>query len=107
MYRGTHGQIESLAVQFCAEAEKLWVTERDRDSVLNVAAALFLSQGYTGQGKDQAALKYLSCAFEMATRLGLFDGLHDMARQIDISQMSTDAVNQHLYAAWGAFNWIT
>jgi hypothetical protein len=107
MYRGTHGQIELLAIQFRAEAEKLWETERDRDSVLNVAAALFLSQGYTNQSRDQAALEYLSCASEMATRLGLFDGIHGMAREIDISQMSTDAVNQHLYAAWGAFNWIT
>jgi hypothetical protein len=107
MYRGTYGQIDSLAIQFCAEAEKLWETEREMDSVLNVAAALFLSQGYTGQGRDQAALEYLSGASEMATRLGLFDGIHDTAKEIDISQMSKDVANQHLYAAWGAFNWIT
>jgi hypothetical protein len=107
MYRGTHDQIESLAAQFCVEAEMLWEEERDKDSVLNVAASLFLSQGYTGQGRDQAALEYLSCASEMATRLGLFDGVHGMAKEIDISQMSRNVANQHLYTAWGAFNWIT
>jgi hypothetical protein len=91
MYQRTHGEIGSFAIPFCVEAEKLSGTERDRDSVLNVAAALFLSQGYTSQVKDQATLEYLTWATEMVTRLGLFGGVHGMARDIDISHMSADA----------------
>jgi uncharacterized protein YpiB (UPF0302 family) len=107
MYSGMHVQADQYAIQFCTEAEQLWTTEKDLDSVLNVAAALFLSLGYMGHGRDHSVLQYLQLAADMATRLGLFSGQQDMVRGVDVSHMSSDVASQHLYAAWGAFNWVT
>ncbi|KID99238.1 N-terminal fungal transcription regulatory domain-containing protein, partial [Metarhizium majus ARSEF 297] len=96
----------SLALQFCSEAESLWKQERDVDSILNLAAALFLSLGYLGQGRDHVILFYLNAASDMAVRMGLF-GVQGDDIQLDMDLMPAPSRSAHLHAAWGAFNWIT
>ncbi|KAG5922428.1 hypothetical protein E4U42_005456 [Claviceps africana] len=74
MYTAIEPKTDALATEFCAEAEILWVAEREsgRDSILTLAAAQFLCMGYLGQGRDHALLEYLAEATNMAGRMGLF-----------------------------------
>ncbi|KHN96822.1 uncharacterized protein MAM_05378 [Metarhizium album ARSEF 1941] len=95
-----------LAFQFCQAAERLWQEEKHVDSLLNVAAVLFLSIGYLGHGRNHAVLSYLSNACHMAVRMRLFGVGHDLAQQA-ASTLSPEARRAHTQAAWGAFNWAT
>lgn len=106
MYSAVDPGIDAHAAAFCAEAENAWRAERGSDSLLNLAAALFLSLGYLGQGRDHAVLAYTSHAAKMAMRLGLF-GVDEQGRaQPSIDKMSTEEASAYQYAAWGAFNWV-
>ncbi|KAL7787130.1 N-terminal fungal transcription regulatory domain-containing protein [Trichoderma ceciliae] len=96
----------SLALSFCAEAESLWEHQRKNDSVLNLAAAQFLSLAYLGQGRNHVVLAYLNEASHMAVRMGLF-GVEADHVQDKISRMPGHERSAQLYAAWGSFNWIT
>jgi hypothetical protein len=109
MYSAIDDRVGSFANQFGCEAEERWKTEQDNDTILNVATAQLLSLGYLGQGKDHAVLQYLSQASSMATRLGLFSQDHETDMMVDggVSPTSLGVSAQLLYAAWGAFNWIT
>ncbi|KAL6879314.1 N-terminal fungal transcription regulatory domain-containing protein [Trichoderma novae-zelandiae] len=107
MYSAVDPDIDDLAADFCTEAETMWRTERESDSLLNLAAALFLSLGYLGQGRDHAVLVYTSQATKMAMRLGLF-GVDEHSRaKPSVDGLSTEAASAYLYAAWGSFNWIS
>ncbi|KAL7930095.1 N-terminal fungal transcription regulatory domain-containing protein [Trichoderma chlorosporum] len=96
----------AIALNFCSEAESLWEEQRNHDSLLNLAAVLFLSLGYLGQGRDHVVLAYLNEASQMAVRMGLF-GVIGNHKQQEIDNLPEPARSAHLYAAWGAFNWIT
>ncbi|KAK0755994.1 hypothetical protein N5P37_011462, partial [Trichoderma harzianum] len=76
MYTAVDPSIDIHTATLCTEAENLWKTEKESDSILNLIAALFLSLGYLGQGRDHAVLLYTSQATEIAVRLGLF-GVED------------------------------
>lgn len=106
MYSAVDPSIDVHAITFCMEAESIWKTERAHDSTPNLAAALFLSLGYLGQGRDHAVLSYISQATKMAVRLGLF-GIEDNGQaKVKVDKMTTEAASAYLYAAWGSFNWI-
>lgn len=111
MYSVLDLHADELAVSFCDEAEKLWNSERDQnvDSILNVAAAEFLSLGYLGRGKDHAVLTYLTMASDMGARLGLFDvnSGGDTYLETALPTMSTETRSAFMYTAWGVFNWRT
>ncbi|KAK1237058.1 hypothetical protein MKX07_000480 [Trichoderma sp. CBMAI-0711] len=107
MYSAVDPGIDALAAYFCAEAETIWRTERESDSLLNLTSALFLGLGYLGQGRDHAVLSYTSQATKMATRLGLF-GVDEHSRaKPSIDKLSKEAASAYMYAAWGSFNWIS
>ncbi|KAG6032767.1 hypothetical protein E4U41_007141 [Claviceps citrina] len=111
MYSAIDPQTDSLATEFCAEAEALWTAEREQghDSTLTLAAAEFLSLGYLGQGRDHAVLRYLAEAAHMAGRMGLFNsqGQTDDQQTQSFAGLTGAAKAAHMYAAWGIFNWLT
>ncbi|KAK4082759.1 uncharacterized protein Triagg1_1649 [Trichoderma aggressivum f. europaeum] len=107
MYSTVDPSIDVHAATFCTEAESIWKTEKEHDSILNLAAALFLSLGYLGQGRDHAVLSYISQATKMAMRLGLF-GVEDNGQaKVKVDKMTAEAASAYLHAAWGSFNWIS
>lgn len=98
---------DSFTLQFCAEAEQLWRTQKHTDCILNLIAAQFLSLGYLGQGRDHVVLSYASEASHMAVRMGLFGVQEDNTPLQDISMLSTEPKKAFMYAAWGSFNCAT
>jgi hypothetical protein len=96
----------TTALEFCAEAERLWDLQRGTDSILSVAALQFLSLGYLGQGRDHSVLAYLSEASSMAERMGLY-GVDDEHAQQHLATLSTEAAEAQIHATWGSFNWVT
>ncbi|KAG5974960.1 hypothetical protein E4U55_007947 [Claviceps digitariae] len=111
MYSAIDHQTDSLATEFCAEAESLWMSEREvgRDSTLTLAAAEFLCMGYLGQGRDHAVLKYLAEATNMAGRMGLFSSEAQTGNRetSDFVNLTGAPKAAYMYAAWGVFNWLT
>ncbi|KAJ4863569.1 fungal zn(2)-Cys(6) binuclear cluster domain-containing protein [Trichoderma breve] len=107
MYSAVDPNIDVHAAAFCAEAESIWKTEREHDAITNLAAALFLSLGYLGQGRDHAVLSYISQATKMAVRLGLFGVENNDKAKLKVDKLATEAASAYLYAAWGSFNWIS
>lgn len=97
----------SFTLQFCAEAEQLWRTQKETDCILNLIAAQFLSLGYLGQGRDHVVLSYASEASRMAVRLGLFGVQEDNPALQEISILSKESRKAYMYAAWGSFNCAT
>lgn len=112
MYSSITPETYTLALDFCAEAEKLWHVERSsgRDTVTTLAAAEFLCLGYLGQGRDHVILAYMSEASRMGQRMGLF-GVEPEEDTTSGSEYATDssddATRARSFAAWGVFNWIT
>lgn len=104
MYATIDKEAQGFASSFRAEAERLWLTERHRDTVLNMATAQFLSLAYIGQGRDHAVLMYLAEASDMGTRMGLF-GV-DTVTGPRFSELTPNVRSAHKYASWGVFNWI-
>jgi hypothetical protein len=112
--------VGSVAIDFCAEAERLWKEEREEevsfDSVLNVAAAEFLCLGYLGQGRNHMVLTYLNEATSMGRRMGLFGG-ENSGLATDASVVETDTLDDansgresrraRMFTAWGLFNFAT
>ncbi|KAL7933902.1 N-terminal fungal transcription regulatory domain-containing protein [Trichoderma chlorosporum] len=107
MYGAVDPSIDTHAATFCAEAESIWKTEKESDSILNLIAALFLSLGYLGQGRDHAVLSYTSQATKMAMRLGFFGIQDDGRAKLKLGKMKTEEASTYLHAAWGSFNWIS
>jgi hypothetical protein len=97
----------SFSLQFCAEAEQLWRTQKHTDCILNLIAAQFLSLGTLGHGRDHAVLLYASEASRMAGRLGLFGVQEDNPAFQEISMLSKESRKAYTYAAWGSFNCAT
>lgn len=109
MYSAISDQADQLAIRFCAEAERLWQIEQENgtDSVLNLAAAEFLSLGYLGQGRDHSVLRYLKEAANMGSRMSLFAvGDQDDATSCK-TNLDAETRRARMYAAWGTFNWLT
>lgn len=112
MYSSITPETYTLALDFCAEAEKLWRVERSsgRDTLTTLAAAEFLCLGYLGQGRDHAILAYVSEASRMGQRMGLF-GVEPEEGTTLGSEYTTDAAGDaaraRAFVAWGVFNWIT
>ncbi|KAL7915456.1 N-terminal fungal transcription regulatory domain-containing protein [Trichoderma velutinum] len=107
MYSAVDPSIDVHAAAFCTEAESIWKTEKEHDAITNLAAALFLSLGYLGQGRDHAVLSYILQATKMAVRLGLFGVQGDSKAKLKVDKLTTEAASGYLYAAWGSFNWIS
>ena len=103
MYSTVDPDTYDLVTYFRVEAENLWQTEQAHNTVLNMAAAQFLSLSYLGQGKDDAVLNYLAAASNMGYQLGLF-GIEDSS-QDTIAEISTTQRRAQMYAAWGVFSW--
>jgi hypothetical protein len=97
----------SLALSFCAEAEELWHSQEDVDSILSLAAVQFLSLGYLGQGRDHLVLSYIRDASRMAVRMGLFGVDENNQTLQELATLSTATREAYTYAAWGSFNWAT
>lgn len=105
MYSAIEPQADELALPLCKEAERLWSAERlhSRDSTLNMAATVFLSLGYLGQGRDHAVLDYLAEVTEMGIRMKLFGVEGDDNK--DQTKRGHNDQGAATYAAWGVFNW--
>lgn len=106
MYSVVDPNFDAHGVAFCTEAESIWKTESENDSIPNLIASLFLSLGYLGQGRDHAVLQYISQATKMAVRLGLFGVENNGQAKIKVDKMTAEAASAYLHAAWGSFNWI-
>ncbi|KAK5990592.1 Nitrogen assimilation transcription factor nit-4-like protein [Cladobotryum mycophilum] len=104
MYTAIDHRADALANDFCDEAEELWRIERGQPSILNMAAAQFLSLAYLGQGKDHAVLSYLVDAGNMGVQIGLF-GVENHAFHHRFGKMTAEARCAYSHAAWGVFNW--
>ena len=104
MYATIDKESQGFASNFRAEAERLWLTERHRDTVLNMATAQFLSLAYIGQGRDHAVLTYLAEASNMGTRMGLF-GV-EIGDESRFAELTPSVRSAYKYASWGVFNWI-
>ncbi|KAH0533398.1 hypothetical protein TsFJ059_001973 [Trichoderma semiorbis] len=107
MYNVVDPNFDVHAVTFCTEAESIWKTESEHDSIPNLIASLFLSLGYLGQGRDHAVLQYISQATKMAVRLGLFGVENSGQTKVKVDKMTAEAASAYLHAAWGSFNWIS
>ncbi|KAG6006167.1 hypothetical protein E4U21_007277 [Claviceps maximensis] len=111
MYSAIDPKTDGLATEFCAEAEILWIAERElgNDSTLTLAAAEFLCMGYLGQGRDHAVLKYLAEATNMAGRMGLFssESQNNGRETRNFLDLTGAPKAAYMYAAWGIFNWLT
>ncbi|KAK7227537.1 hypothetical protein V2G26_015540 [Clonostachys chloroleuca] len=108
MYSAIEPKTDTMAIEFCTVAEKLWNSERSngRDSILFMAASEFLSLGYLGQGRDHSVLKYLNEACQTGIRLRLLSiGSLEPAvpMQMEVDKESQE-LRQRMYAAWGVFN---
>lgn len=105
MFSAVEPETNEPTLPFCGEAETLWVEERrcGRDSTTNLAATVFLSLGYLGQGRDHSVLKYLAEATEMGCRMRLFGDKARMKTR-DV-QKDKNEESQEAFAAWGVFNW--
>ncbi|KAJ6442320.1 N-terminal fungal transcription regulatory domain-containing protein [Purpureocillium lavendulum] len=102
MYSAVEPQTDDLAMRFCAEAERLWKEECVNDSVVNIAAAQFLSLGYLGHGRDHSVLHYLGQASNMGRRMGLFDsGPAANNPCLTFDGLTVAESRARLYAAWG------
>jgi hypothetical protein len=106
MYSSIDYEANDLVDQFRHEAIVRYAAESKSDSMLNIAAAIFLSLGCIGRGKDGVVTDYLSEATSMGARMGLFGVGPDFANA-KLSQMGYDEVQAACYTAWGVFNSIT
>lgn len=104
MYATIDQEAQSLASSFRTEAERLWQTERDHDTILDMATAQFLSLAYIGQGRDHAVLAYLAESSNMGTRMGLFGVESAMTEKL--AGLTSDTRSAHIYTSWGVFNCI-
>nr|XP_036575264.1 Nitrogen assimilation transcription factor nit-4-like protein 1 [Colletotrichum truncatum]KAF6781808.1 Nitrogen assimilation transcription factor nit-4-like protein 1 [Colletotrichum truncatum] len=104
MYTAIDEGASELADQFCKEAERLWLTEQNNDTILNTASAQLLSLAYLGHGKDHYVLKYLAAALGMGKRLFLF-GVEPKEALTHLHPMSPEMQKAVAYTAWGVFNW--
>lgn len=106
MYGAIDRRSTKFAISFCREAENQWPIGNQRDTVLRMAAAEFMSLAYLGQGRDHSHLKYLAEAASIGLRLGLF-GVERSSITTEIEKMPPDLASAYMHAAWGVFNWIT
>ncbi|KAK2764234.1 Nitrogen assimilation transcription factor nit-4-like protein 1 [Colletotrichum kahawae] len=104
MYTAIEKEANKLAELFCKEAERLWLTQKDNDSLLNAASSQLLSLAYLGHGKDHYVLKYLSTALRMGTRLCLF-GVEAPQAITNLKRLSPETQRASSFTAWGVFNW--
>ena len=102
MYASVDPRVEEFTNLFCIEAEILWQTERETDSILNMVACQFLSLGYIGQAKNHAVLTYLQESCDMGVRMGLFG----VDESLSFDELSAKDRKACAYTAWGVFNWI-
>ena len=105
MYAAIDHRASTSASLFRVAAERLWYTERNNDSILNMATAQFLSLDFIGQGKDHAVLTHRTEASNMGIRLGLF-GVHDNVARSSLASLTAEDRSAYAYTAWGVFNWI-
>ena len=106
MYTTIDADAHNYVDPFRSEAAGLWKTEKNHDSVQNMAAAVFLSLGCIGQGLDHVVSEYSSEASSMGIRLGVF-GVDQKKTQQKLDQMDVEEVIGASYTAWGVFNFIT
>lgn len=107
MYSAVEPHTDELTPLFCQEAELLWNRERSHgnDTAMNLAAAVFLSLGYLGQGRDHAVLMYLAEATEMGTRMSFF-GTQGQSSTDNLAGLNINVAEAgEGYTAWGVFNW--
>lgn len=122
MYSAIDARAGNVAMDFCAEAERLWKQEQKDeasfDSVLNIAAAQFLCLGYLGQGRNHMVLSYLNEATSMGRRMGLFGGENsglaidaetdtDTQLELNDANFGQESQRARMFAAWGVFNFAT
>lgn len=103
-YSAVHKGANEYSQPLCKEAERLWSTVKDHDSILNMIGAQMLSLAYMGNGKDHDVFVYLAESIRMGMRLGLF-GLDDNAAAAKLSEIPEAMKHAYSFAAWGVFNW--
>ncbi|KAI0130158.1 hypothetical protein BJ170DRAFT_303366 [Xylariales sp. AK1849] len=106
MYSAVEKEASTFSLQFCDEAELLWITAQTQDSILNMAGAQILSLAFIGNGKDHKVIAYSTAAINMGTRLGLIDVDDDTAIEY-VQQMTEGQQKASSFAAWAVFNWAT
>lgn len=105
MYATVKSEMDALSSSFRMEAERLWQTEQVHDSILNMAAAQFLSMAYLGQGKPDAVVSYLAQASSMGSRLRLF-GVEGISFHQEVENVDSLTLRAYMHTAWGVFNWV-
>ena len=105
MYSAINDRVHRHIDDLRREAERIWETEHENQSVQNLAAAQFMCMSYLGRGRDHATLQYLAEASAMGVGLGLF-GADDKTTYKMFSGLSTTEQVAYSWTAWGCYNCI-
>ncbi|CAM1507497.1 Fc.00g071380.m01.CDS01 [Cosmosporella sp. VM-42] len=106
MYSTIDHEANNLINEFRHEAVLRWRVESKSDFMPNMAAAIYLSLGSLGRGKDHIVSEYLSVAASMGSRMGLFGVELDVAHA-KLGKLAPDETEQACFTAWGVFNSMT
>lgn len=104
MYSTVDIEAQAFADPCRVEAERIWTKEKDRDTILNMATAQFLSLAYIGQGRDHAVIEYLTSALEIGVHLGVFGADH--VPKLDLGTLPPNTQKAYKYTSWGVYNYI-
>ena len=99
-YTAKQQESSPLHRAFFDEAERLWQSEKDTDTINNAIAAQFLSFGRSCNGNDQLGEQYLRRGYQMAERLGLFDHRNGS------DTLDNEQIKSASCAAWSIYNWM-
>ncbi|KFA79959.1 hypothetical protein S40288_05116 [Stachybotrys chartarum IBT 40288] len=95
----------TLSAALLEEAKTLWHQDKQRDSIINISAAVFLAITSNYHGMDRSGLTYLDAGAEIGSRLSLFD-CADASTPVPCL-VDDDTEVAASYAVWGAFEWHT
>jgi hypothetical protein len=89
------------------ESEKLWLTERNLDTPLNLAATCYLAMAGTMNGTDQLAGILVQDSRSMAIKMNLFGVPPTNDLITTFQQLSVKKMREFSHAAWGTYAWLT
>jgi hypothetical protein len=87
------------------ETTLLWDQQRGIDSVLTLAAGIFLKVACVCDGDEESGRSIVNDVYEMAHRLDLFGTGKDTPHGNNGSE--TQWIRARAHAAWGVFNFVT
>jgi hypothetical protein len=90
------------------ETIRLWSEQRGIDSVLTLAAGIFLKVACVCSGDEELGRSIVNDVYKMAHRLDLFGTRNDMPAYTHGNDDSeTQRLRARAHAAWGVFNFVT